>query len=304
MTKSSKISTKTHKKAVLLALSAGSPPPEGERPSLLEIELWRQKKLPKKRSAEVKSYVARDADCYQLWQDLLMSEQLLNNETQAQRVSLWQRCQNWLIGEQKIWQGGGLAVAVMAVFVGVIGLKSFLHPDMMQGIDQDYEKFSSQRTLSGWSYKSYEKTLSFVQPTPYDKAKKAVSVGIRSGLIVLQKAGKLTENEWQAIIQQYPAEFPDCPESMTADQCQKQNDTLQVMGRWLALMQLQCAQEEPVIDTEYYRLQQQRIDYFSEELVAFPVIEPLIDHLHSVGQAIEKKMFCHKIVMLLNHIDN
>ena len=304
MTKSSKISTKTHKKAVLLALSAGSPPPEGERPSLLEIELWRQQKLPKKRSAEVKSYVARDADSYQLWQDLLISEQQLNNEKQAQRVGLWQRCQNWVLGEQKVWLGGGFAVAAMAVFVAVIGLKSFLHPNMIHGIDQDYELFSSQPSVTSWSYKSYNKALTFALPTPYDKAKKAVSVGVRSGLTELQNSGKLSDNEWQAIIQQYPAVLPDCPDSMGIDHCQKQNEILQDIGRWLALVQLQCAQEEPVIDTEYYRLQQQRINYFSEELMAFPVVEPLIDQLHSVDQITEHKMFCQKIVMLLNHIDN
>lgn len=304
MTKSSKIASKMHQKAALLALSAGLPPPVGKRPDLLEIELWRRNKLSKKRSAEVKSYVARDADCYQLWQDLLTSEQQLNAEKQASRVSLWQRCQNWIIGDNKVWLGGGFAVATMALFVAVVGLKSFLNPGMMVGIGQDYEQFSSHPAASSWHYKSHDKGIGFAIPTPYDKAKTAISVGIHSGLVELQNAGKLSENEWQNIIQQYPAQLPDCPDAVETQQCQKQNAQLQDFGRWLALMQLDCGQTASVKDTQYYSLQQERLVYFSKEFVAYPVIAPLRERMHSLDKATDSKLFCQKIAMLLNHIDN
>ncbi len=304
MTNPSNISSKAHKRAALLALSSGAPAPKGKRPSLLEIDLWRRNKLSKKRSIDVKSYIARDSECYQLWQDLIASEQQLNEEKEAASVSIGQRLKNWVFGENKRWLGGGFAVATMALFVTVIGLKSFLNPNMMIGISKDYEQFSSSPLASNWYYKSNDKGLSFTLPTPYDKTKTTVLVGLHSGLIDLKSTGKISNNEWNNIINQYPDKLPECLDSQTTEQCQKQNKLLHGFGRWLALMQLDCSQSNQAKDANYYSLQQQRIDYFSQEIIEFSVLEPLITQLQGWQNTTEQSQFCQQINDLLNHIDD
>lgn len=304
MTNPSNISSKAHKKAALLALSSGAPPPKGKRPSLLEIDLWRRNKLSKKRSAEVKSYIARDSECYQLWQDLLASEQQLNEEKKVASVSIGQRLNNWVFGENKLWLGGGFAVATMALFVTVFGLKSFLNPNTMVGISKDYEQFSSNPMASNWYYKSNDKGLSFNLPTPYDKAKSAVLVGLYTGLVELKSTGKINDSEWNNIISQYPDKAPECPDSQTTEQCQKQNKQLHDFGRWLALMQLDCSQSSQLKKAKYYSLQQQRIDYFSQEMIGFSVLEPLTTRLQRWQNTTEQSQFCQQINTLLNHIDD
>jgi len=304
MTKpSSSISSNSHKKAVLLALSVAPPVASGKRPGLLEIDLWRRNKLSKKRHLEVKSYIARDSECFQLWLDLLDAERQLKLEKQASHITLWQKIVTAWKNEKKLWMGGGLVAATTAVFVAVFGLKVFLAPDILYGINQNYQQFDSHPFAAQWHYQDYDKGLSFSIPTPYDIAKKAVLVGVREGLTELHQSAKLS-HEWQAIINQYPNTLPRCEATLSTEQCQQQNVLLTDFGRWLALVQLQCSQPALIDTAEYFTLQQQRKDYFEQQLSTMPLLQPLKQQAQSWDTTPDMQILCNNIKNLLNHIDN
>ncbi len=294
-----------NKRVALLALALDDKPLTGESPALLEIDLWRRGKLNKKRSAEVKAYVARDSECYQQWLELLENEQLLAAEKQLAHVSLAQAISNWFAGLNNLMLGGGLVFATTAVLFAVITLKTTRQPDLLDLINADYAQFNGQPSAQYWYYQNSDKSFGFSLPTSYDRLKPAILYGLRTGLVQLQQHGQLASSKaWQYVVASYPSALPACPESHATDACQQQHKVLENFGRSLALMQLHCAQPELNVAADFYSKQQQRLADFKPPLSAYTALSPLTAQLNAWQNTSDKQQFCGQLQQLLNNIDN
>jgi len=291
--------SKNNLKAVLLALSVDTKKPIGKRPSLLEIDLWRQKKLSQKRSTEVKSYIACDAECYQNWLDLLSSEEQLKAEIKPTSKSTWNKLKTFLHFDTPLWISSGVTIAL---FIAVFGLKSFLSPNIVQGIDDSYTQFDSYPPISAWHYQSSSKGSRFPSSIliPYKQATKAILVGIGAGLRTLQTSGYLTA-QWQPVISEYPTNLPTCQNSISVKHCDEQNKQLSEFGRWLVLMQLHCSQNQSN-DKDFYSVQRERLEYFNYQFSTFPTLEPLSTQLQNFKHS--NKQLCTTTKILMDTFDN
>jgi len=293
------------KSLALLGLALDEKKPSGNKPSLLEIDLWRRGKLNKKRSAEVQAFVTHDSECYQLWMDLLESEQLLAAEKAKNHISLSQRLKSWLPEFNANGMGGGLAFATASVLIAVVTLKTVMQPDLLTQIDGDYAQFTGEPALESWYYRMNDKSLDFSLPSTYDLLKPAILKGLGEGLRQLQQAGKLANNtQWQQVISAYPSDFPDCPQDLSAEVCQQQQVLLQTFGRNMALLQLSCAQTDLQASAEFYPKQAQRLAEFKQQFSAYENLAPLTEQLNNWQPAEDKVVFCQQVKQLLNSIDH
>jgi len=83
-------------------------------------------KLDSKRAEEVKTYVARDSDCYQLWSDLLAEENLAESE-QDRLQSMFGRVRRKFMGSG--WQQPFAMAASLMLIVAVSVLMIDSDPD-------------------------------------------------------------------------------------------------------------------------------------------------------------------------------
>ncbi len=116
--------------SLLLGLIADDKPAAGAKPDLWEIQAWHLGKLDKQRAAQVKSHVARDPMCYQLWSDLLIedaAQQYSQNSLVAQLKTAWAKLVNMLFDTG--WQRP-IVISLTTVFVMTIGIQIFMKPDI------------------------------------------------------------------------------------------------------------------------------------------------------------------------------
>ena len=288
----------------LLALALDAKKTMGIKPSLLEIDLWRRGKLNKQRSAEVKSFVARDSDCYQLWMDLLEAEQVLAAEKQQQKDKARQSRLDWFASINPLNFGGGLVFATTACLIAVVSLKMLLQPNLLGSIDNDYASFSGNPMAAHWYYQSNDKSFNFKPPTAYDKLKPIVLVGIYSGLSELQQSGQLANTEqWNEVISAYPTNTTVCVAGDQQASCQQQQDLLKNFGRNLALLQLSCSQPDMPLSADYYSQQQKRLMLFKEQIAVDEDLLPLTDTLNQWQPSTDKDKFCGQVKQLLRHVN-
>ncbi len=289
----------------LLGLALDTQPPPGPRPSLEEIDQFRLNHLPKKRAAQVKAYIARDNECYQAWSDLLASEQQINSHfVSTPKISIIQRCLNAINREPAIWIGGGFATAAASVFIGVVLVKTLLMPGMVDGINNDYVRFSGSPDINAWiQYANSEKNIEFKKPGAYDRHKLAILVGVHQGLIELQEDGRLGQSKnWTKLIQSYPERSPDCQNQQNPANCENQNQILVNLGRWVTLVQLKCT-EPSSVSSDYLNLQQQRLEFFQNRINPFTELKPLQTRLSQWSVPLKEKALCHQTSALLASLD-
>lgn len=295
---------KSDKSTAFLALALDDKQPTGNKPSLLDIDLWRRGKLNKKRSAEVKSFVARDSECYQLWMDLLGAEKMLLAEKQQQKNKAKLSVSDWLASINPLKFGGGLVFATTACLIAVVGIKSLINPSLMNGIDSDYARFSGDPMATHWYYQSNDKSFNFKPPTPYDRLKPIILVGLYTGLSDLQQSGQLPKTEqWNEVIAAYPTETKPCLEGGTQQSCQQQQALLKNFGRNLALLQLNCSQPDVQRSDDDYNTQQKRLAEFKEQMAADEDLSPLTQMLVQWKQTTDNNAFCGQVKRLLNQVD-
>ncbi len=115
---------------LLLGLIADDEAAIGVKPDLWEIQAWHLDKLDKHRAAQVKSHLARDPECYQLWSDLLIedaAQQSLQHYLVAQFKTAWASFGSVLFDTG--WQRP-VVISMTMVFVVTIGLQIFMKPDI------------------------------------------------------------------------------------------------------------------------------------------------------------------------------
>lgn len=296
--------TKSDKQLAQLALILDDEKPNGEKPSLLEIDLWRRGKLKKKRSAEVQSYIARDAECYRQWTELVSdAEQLKSEKTQIQQS--WQiRLQNWWAKPHTIWLGGGLALVTASLLITVVTLKTVMQADdLLTRINSDYAKYSGQAQATQWYLADNTKSLDFHVPTQYDLLKPAIDYGIQSGLAQLLETGMLDkQGRWSELQTVLPQALPTCPAEIQADDCVQQQTLLTEFGRNLVLVQLHCADKTASESQQFYQQQQLRMGEFNKEFSRYDVFMPLREQLSAWQFVTEKPAFCQQLKSLMSRL--
>jgi len=293
------MTSKSDHQLALTALVLDSKKPQGEKPSLLDIDLWRRGKLKKKRAAEVQAFVAHDTDCYQQWLELLENEAILATEKAENKISLSDKINTWFTGFNTAWMGGGLTFATTAALIAVISLNPF-EDTLLQQIEGDYSQFSADPVAEYWYYQTHNKAMSFKKPTEYDSQKDNILTGLHDGLLSLQYSKKIPQTpQWQAIIEIYPQQLVACPASITTDICHQQQTLLYDLGQNLALLQLQCSQEKPQLSNTFEITQRQRLTVFHTQIANYSMLSPLSEHLVMD----ETQNFCGQIAQLLNHIE-
>ena len=100
----------------MLALIGDDEKPVGSKPDLQEIQAWHQNKLDATRALEVKTHVARDPECYQLWSDLLAED-----KAAVSKPGLFEQIRDWL-GTTFAGNGTQLTLALTAVMVLAISI--------------------------------------------------------------------------------------------------------------------------------------------------------------------------------------
>ena len=100
----------------VLRLLADDEAPIGLKPHLLEIQAWHLGKLSKERAEEVKSHVARDPVCYQLWSDLIAEESQAASSKSFSISLIGSYLKVWLGKRPAWWVSGGVVTAMLAIF--------------------------------------------------------------------------------------------------------------------------------------------------------------------------------------------
>ncbi|BCG64977.1 MAG: hypothetical protein methR_P2777 [Methyloprofundus sp.] len=227
MRKKKLLTDKTKKNLAVLALMLDTKQPIGVKPTLLEIDLWRRGKLKKKRAKEVKSFVAKDSDCYQAWVDLLESERMLANEKREvkDQANGLKKVLDWFSKVHYVLLGKGFVAATAIIFMAVVGLKTFMQaePDVVKvDINKQLNSTSNEMLVSSMpkavkrndhyklpdppsSFGPSERIYDSADSSPfspdaklyssaeqsvseYDQIKPIILKGVRDGLLELQEA--------------------------------------------------------------------------------------------------------------------
>ena len=233
------------KLAAMLGLLADDTEPNGPTPSLQEIQNWHLGKLDAQRAAEVKSHVARDPACYQMWSDLVASEK----ETEVQELakqdlitSLMRKMKMWWMSPPSFWIGSGLvttAIVVLAVIIVPVH-QTWSPIDDPVIAELGYE----------WPYESLSVTrggeLSYRQ-------KIAMQTGIRSGIEITtqSKAG------WDVAIKNLPNETLNCDKETNKNECEQQTRLLHSIGLHAGVMYMACLDyekgQQKYFDSSYWQ---------------------------------------------------
>ncbi len=296
----SKLNPLIRKAQVLLVLALDKPALSGTRPSLLDIDLFRRGHLPKKRLNEVKAFIARDPECYQMWRDLIAAERLVPQRSQSEHT-VFNR-QKWWTWLQPKPVFAGSFVAALSIVLMVIQFYGLPKPTLEQSITDDYLAFSESPNPSMWWPESTSKSLPFVIPTPYQQAKKAVRAGFRRGLETLLQQSRLSD-DWQTVILSYPEQMPPCSKDQNT-LCQQRQQILSNLGYWLTLAHLECQQPNQTDDSNYLQKQQIRVKYFQEQLNPYPDLQPLNLLLNRPSNWQNRADFCQTMTSLFYELND
>ena len=259
---------KSRYQEVLLALAMNKKKSlEGPEPTFDEIFDWHRGALSDQRAREVKAYVAHDADSYSIWINLLDSERLVRAMPQPSLLSrLRARLPDWSIATMS----GGAAVTVMILFVAVVGINTIMSLTLEEQINRDYQSYAADADAGRWfAGQTYDKTFNN-EPPSLQHAKQAARAGIHAGLTQLKKTGQLgNPAPWRAIIEHYPPRSEPCAKTTSPQRCQQRTKLMEQLGRWLALMQLNC------LSTLHATNQQQRSTDFIDALASYEELAAL-----------------------------
>ncbi len=219
-------------------------PPSGIRPPLDEIVDWTEGRLGDVRAAEVAAFVARDAECYEIWREYVESRQKLDVEQGASGQSIWSpsllmaRVQESL----KTWQKAATGFAVVAITTVLVIPPFWIEPQAT--LDDQYRLWMStgQSKPAMWEWQAVGTT----RGAGMTAETSAFLMGISRGV---ERLG-----EWSPAA---TASLATLPQQSIACQsgdskCVTRQDALVTLGEWALLNEVRCQAEDPglVVDTQ------------------------------------------------------
>ncbi len=214
----------------ILGLMADNKVPVGKKPDLKEIQDWHNGKLSVARANEVKSHVARDPHCYQMWSDLLVAS---TDEPATNKEQLQNRIVNLIkrLRFNPLWLSrGGFAVAVAAI------VAIFIFP-----YNQDDWSPSDNPIYAApefnWPYLAMTSTRS---GDVNFRLKTALQRGLREGLEMTTQG----EHGWSVAVENLPGELIPCDKTTSTSLCEQQSQLVKKLGVHAAVLYIACLELE------------------------------------------------------------
>ncbi|HED32635.1 MAG TPA: hypothetical protein ENJ08_00265 [Gammaproteobacteria bacterium] len=220
--------------AILGLLADGEKPPAGARPDLKEIQDWHSGNLDEIRTAEIRTHVARDPDCYQMWSELLACEAKIKKEQaiKARRLAIWwTKIKNWILTPGSAWAGRGLATA-MVIVLAVILILPEKQPDWSPTdhpviVDLEANWPYSGKSISRGGQISYRNKIAF-------------QAGISDGITLSTQAN----SSWAQTLD-YLHDTPEvCADDKERARCEAQNRIMRKTGLHASVLLLACLERE------------------------------------------------------------
>jgi len=225
--------------AATLTLIADREAPIGARPDLKEIQDWHLGVLDDARAAEVKTHVARDPACYQMWSELLAAEATAEH-AQSDKVNwliaLFAKIKTWLTTPTPIWVGGGLATAMVVVLAVIItpGNPDWSPTDNPVNFDRE----------ANWPYLG--KSISRSGELTY-RNKIALQTGLSDG-IRLSTQGN---SSWTEALE-YLHDMPQsCDDAKDKTVCVSQTRLMRKTGLHASVLYLACLEHESGVSKSF-----------------------------------------------------
>jgi len=214
----------------ILALLADSEAPIGLRPDLKEIQDWHRGKLNASRAAEVKTHVARDPDCFQMWSDLLAAQASAeaSQPTKIKRLEkLFEKIKSRLKFPVLAKTSAGLATAV-AVLLAII-----LLPEQQMEWSPSDNPIIVADLQAEWPYLARttrsEGTLTYNQ-------KIALQAGLSQGILLSTQG----QREWAQVLEYIHDTPKSCAKSDKRSLCEAQTQALLKTGLHASVLYVAC----------------------------------------------------------------
>lgn len=215
----------------MLGLLADHEQPYGSKPDMKEILHWHLGKLNPERAAEVKSHVARDPVCYQLWAEIRAAEQ-----TNQERSDSPVQESGWLTRSRKAWRQirySWLIAGAITATVAISMLNILYFDKPWSPMD---EKLLASAEMH-WPYTGMTVTRS--GELAYQQ-KIALQAGMRHGFATITH-GQLG---WEDIIGSLPDQQPVCDGVTDEYNCNRRLSTIYMVGTYVAANYLACIVSE------------------------------------------------------------
>lgn len=230
---------------LMLALDDGSP--EGTRPTREDIAAWHEGLVDaKKRAQEIKSWIVRDSECYQVYHDLLSAEMAIDSITvQTKRSIDKPGFIDYLSRILTVWTIPKPALAAsLAVFILSIVLIPRFVNDPQYLIDAGYTTISGQgmKFDDSWPWNNDLQTksvdLTELLHGGIDKnPNSSFLFGIRNGLETLSFEDQAA---LALAIQGLPDRESDCSQDTNVSNCVIRQKLSVLTGRWAILNYAGC----------------------------------------------------------------
>ena len=216
----------------MLGLLADDAQARGKKPDLKEIQDWHEGRLDSKRAKEVKSYVARDADCYRMWSELCAAEETATSEQEQPGPAT-----RWLTiikagwnAIPRVWYYTGFATATVVMLAIILiptgkDIWSPLDDPMLVTVEMNWPYSGMTVTRSG--------ELDY-------RHKIALQSGMRKGFEVSTHESR----GWIKAINSLPEKTVSCEKVSAVSQCEKQTQLMYTIGIHAAVSYLSCLDYE------------------------------------------------------------
>lgn len=250
-------------KMVRTALLLQPKPDDGPKPTVEVISDWVDGKLDRKTARRVKAWVARDSECFEIYQELLEVKEVWGN-SQPERKSLLQKLVLVLKNSagMPLFVGGSIAAIAATIFGVSLTLHLYATPDLMQQLDKSYANpaFGVSMQQSQWLWNprlSSKASLSNEQ----QRYRQAFRSGIKDGL----QAFVAEDQSWREVLQELPDQSNDCQSQI----CEQ----VQALGKWAVLMHAACKQAQTV-PSAFWLTQRQWAEEWLSQAAEMTGIEP------------------------------
>lgn len=223
----------------LVRLLSDQESPAGPTPTLQEIQDWHLGKLDEKRAQQVKTHVARDPACYQLWRDLIAAEkeaELVTEKPVSIVSKLLNLFKQWWTTPTRSWAGTGMVTAMLVVVVAVLmpyfGSWSPLDDPIQAELEYDWPYAGMSITRGG--------DLDYRQ-------KVAIQVGLRKAI----QTTTLAKQGWAEALQSLPEKTLPCDKATDVQVCQQSTKILSNVGLHTGVQFLACLDYERHQQTYY-----------------------------------------------------
>ena len=278
----------------LLGLLANAEPAIGLKPSLAEIHAWHLGKLDATRAAEVKSHVARDPDCFQMWSELLAAEKMADiKSAPAKKVSLFslitkQVKKAWDTPNQP-WLAGGFVTAMLAVFAVLL----IPQPGTWTPLDDP----THAELAYDWPYAN----LSVARGGDLSYRKKiALQTGVRIGIEVTT----LAKQGWEQALYQLPTETISCDKEKDVNTCRQETEKLKQLGIYTGVLYLACldyTQGQQSYFNEHYWQQMTkgwRAYSFETQSLNLPILQSKIEKIGTLTNKAEQCELVRDVIFM------